>query len=158
MSSNKSSSGGFTFNQLHTDPGHYRRMVTMRTMHLVTSMILIICNNPYTIQMSKVSPDTRDNLLTVTPCKFRKQFTSFLHTIAQHTIHILNERNGDTMRTDRPKASPKHRRKNIKSSSSKIYGALVSKGLDGPMLATSLSLITFTPLMPLTLQGRCLHL
>ena len=49
------------------------------------SMILIVCNSLYNVQMSKVSFDTQDNLLTVSSCKIIKQTKSFQNTMAQST-------------------------------------------------------------------------
>lgn len=58
---------------------------SMKKMYLVISMILIVCNSTYNVQMSKVSLDTQDNLLTVSSCKIIKQTKSFQNTMAQNT-------------------------------------------------------------------------
>ena len=51
----------------------------------LTLVIPIFCNTLYPVQMSKVSFDTQDSLLTDTSCKITKQFISFQHTVAQNT-------------------------------------------------------------------------
>lgn len=83
-------------------------------------MILIVCNNSYTVQMSKVSSDAQDNCLTVISCKTRKQVTSFQHTMAQNTNWHSKREEWDIMREDWTKARLKPSRATIKSSSSSV--------------------------------------
>jgi hypothetical protein len=54
-------------------------------------MILIVCSRQYTLQMSKVSSNTKDNLLIDTSCKIRRQVISFKHTMAQNAPSHSNK-------------------------------------------------------------------
>lgn len=110
--------GDCSFNEVHSDPSHYWFMVNNEKVYSVTSMILIQWSISATVQKSKVSSGIQDNLLTITSYIFWKQVTSFQHTMAQNTINIPKEKNGDAGREDWTKVRLKQSRTNIKSCSS----------------------------------------
>lgn len=129
---------------------------SMKKMYLVMSMILIVCNSPYNVQMSKVSFDTQDNLLTVSSCKIIKQTKYFPNTMVQntHSNSKGEELKHSEGRLDQGKTDPAGQRSNPEALWQTL-GFSVSKGLDGCITTTSHtshSLVTFTPYMQLSME------
>lgn len=58
---------------------------------ILTSVILILCNNSYTVQMSKVPSDTQSNLLITTPYKIKG---------TEYPFSLQWKRNVDTLKED----------------------------------------------------------
>lgn len=112
---------------------------SVKKMHLVTSVIFIICSSPYTVEMPKASSNTQGNLLSVRSCKIRKQVTPFQYTMAQN-IHLHSkreEREHSEGRLDQDKTEAQQDRTSNPTALSRMHGASVSKGLDNPIPETS---------------------
>lgn len=58
---------------------------------ILTSVILILCNNSYTVQMSKVPSDTQSNLLITTPYRIKG---------TEYPFSLQWKRNVDTVKED----------------------------------------------------------
>ena len=80
----------FCFNQLCSNPGHYKLFFILWWKCIQSSVIIIISRSTYAVQMSKVSSDTQRKMLKATSCKIRKQIISFHHTMAQNSPSHCN--------------------------------------------------------------------
>lgn len=63
----------------------------MKIKFILTSVILILCNNSFTVQMSKVPSDTQSNLLITTPYKIKG---------TEYPFSLQWKRNVDTVKED----------------------------------------------------------